>query len=155
MNFVLSQHAQVAMQRRQIPLDLRESVLYHPQQIVSDQRGNRVYQSILDFGDGQQLLVRAAVADALAPAGVIPVYRTSQIAMLWEDSMKGTYSADEAVLHILFSDAPIAESSEEKPGVIFDYDAEGQVVSIEILNASQHVLTPRAIEYELLGVAPT
>jgi uncharacterized protein YuzE len=53
------------------------------------------------------------------------------------------------------SDAPIAESSEEKPGVIFDYDAGGQVVGIEILNASQQVLNPHAIEYELLGVAPS
>jgi uncharacterized protein YuzE len=69
--------------------------------------------------------------------------------------MKVTYSADVDVLRILLSDAPIAESSEEKPGVIFDYDAGGQVVGIEILNASQQVLNPHAIEYELLGVAPT
>jgi len=83
MNFVLSQHAQAEMQRRQIPPDLLESVLHHPQQIVSDQRGNRVYQSILDFGGGKMFLLRAVVADALDPAVVITVYRTSQIARYW------------------------------------------------------------------------
>jgi uncharacterized protein YuzE len=41
------------------------------------------------------------------------------------------------VLRILFNDAPIEESNEEKPGVIFDYDGSGQVVGIEILNASE------------------
>jgi hypothetical protein len=86
MNFVLSRHAQEEMQRRQIPPDVLEAVLQHPQQIVLDQQGNRVYQSVLDFGGGKTFLLRAIVADDRDPAVVIPVYRTSQIARYWRTS---------------------------------------------------------------------
>jgi uncharacterized protein YuzE len=66
--------------------------------------------------------------------------------------MKVTYSADVDVVRILLRDTPIEESNEEKPGVIFDYDKDGHIVGIELLNASQQVQDPRAIEYALLGV---
>ena len=40
-----------------------------------------------------------------------------------------------------------APGSEDKPGVILDYDAAGNVVGLEILNASQRVDNPRAVDY--------
>ena len=61
--------------------------------------------------------------------------------------MKVTYDSDVDVLRILFSNAPIEESDEDKPGVILDYDKEGNVVGLEVLNASQRVENPRAVEY--------
>ena len=61
--------------------------------------------------------------------------------------MKVTYSPDVDVLRILFSEAEIEESDEDKPGVILDYDAEGRIVGLEILDASGHVENPRAVEY--------
>jgi uncharacterized protein YuzE len=54
--------------------------------------------------------------------------------------MKVTYDAVVDVVRILLSDAPIEESDEEKPGVILDYDKEGNLVGLEILNASQFML---------------
>ena len=39
--------------------------------------------------------------------------------------MKITYDPAEDVLRILFSNAPIEESDEEKPGVVLDYAAQG------------------------------
>lgn len=61
--------------------------------------------------------------------------------------MKVIYDPDVDVLRILFRDAPIDESDEDKPGVILDYDKDGNVVGLEVLNASQRVENPRAVDY--------
>lgn len=61
--------------------------------------------------------------------------------------MKVTYDSEVDVLRVIFSDARIEESDEDKPGMILDYDAAGNVVGLEILNASQRVDNPRAVEY--------
>jgi len=61
--------------------------------------------------------------------------------------MKVTYDSEVDVLRVLFSDARIQESDEDKPGVILDYDAAGNVVGLEILNASQRVDNPRAMDF--------
>ena len=53
--------------------------------------------------------------------------------------MKVTYDPGVDVLRILFRDAPIEESDEDKPGVILDYDKDGNMVGLEVLNASQRI----------------
>jgi uncharacterized protein YuzE len=63
--------------------------------------------------------------------------------------MKITYDPEVDVLRILFSDLPIEESDEEKPGVIFDYDRDGNIVGLEILNASVRIDNPRSVEYSI------
>ncbi len=65
--------------------------------------------------------------------------------------MKVTYDSEVDVLRIVFSDHPIEESDEDKPGVILDYDREGNIVGIEILDASQRVGNPLAVEYAVIG----
>mgnify|MGYP005834962999 CR=1 FL=1 len=65
--------------------------------------------------------------------------------------MKVTYDAEVDVLRILFSSRPIEESDEEKPGVILDYDEDGNLVGMEILNASKRIEQPRAVEYAVTG----
>jgi uncharacterized protein YuzE len=66
--------------------------------------------------------------------------------------MKVIYDNKTDTLTIIFNDAPVAESDEDKPGVILDYDVSGNLVSLEILDASRRVPTPTRIEYQ---VAPT
>ena len=63
--------------------------------------------------------------------------------------MKVTYDSEVDVLRVLFSDARIQETDEDKPGVILDYDAAGNVVGLEILNASQRVDNPRAMDFAM------
>ena len=61
--------------------------------------------------------------------------------------MKVTYDPEVDVLRILLSDAPIEESDEDKPGVILDYDKDGNIVGLEILEASKRTSNPQAMEY--------
>ncbi len=51
---------------------------------------------------------------------------------------------------ILKEGASVAESDEDKPGVILDYDHEGNLISLEILDASQRVTETRKIEFETI-----
>ena len=55
------------------------------------------------------------------------------------------------VLRILFSSQAIEESDEDKPGVIIDYDKDGNIVGIEVLEASKRVENPSALEYSVAG----
>ena len=64
--------------------------------------------------------------------------------------MKVIYDRETDTLTIIFADTPVTESDEDKPGVILDYDASGNLVSLEILDASQRVRLPSQIEYQVL-----
>ena len=60
--------------------------------------------------------------------------------------MKVSYDANVDVLRILLSDKTVFESDEDKPGVILDYDEAGNLVGVEILDASSHVENPHSVE---------
>jgi len=64
-----------------------------------------------------------------------------------DNLMKITYDPDSDTLTVEFRPGPVAESDEEKPGVILDYDEAGEIVGIEILDASRRVADPRTIEF--------
>jgi uncharacterized protein YuzE len=66
-------------------------------------------------------------------------------------AVKITYDPEVDVLRVVFSGAKIQESDEDKPGVVLDYDKDGNVVGIEILNASKRVENPRSVEYAVAG----
>jgi len=65
--------------------------------------------------------------------------------------MKITYDPEVDVMRIIFSSMPIEESDEEKPGVILDFDKDGNVVGMEILDASRRIENPRTVEYAVAG----
>ena len=53
--------------------------------------------------------------------------------------MKVTYDAETDTLTVLLRDAKARVSEEERSGVILDYDANNQLIAIEILDASSRV----------------
>ncbi len=67
--------------------------------------------------------------------------------------MKVNYDSKTDTLTIIFTDTLVAESDEDKPGVMLDYDENGNLVSLEILDASQRVNVPSKIEYQVSSVA--
>lgn len=65
--------------------------------------------------------------------------------------MKVTYDTKTDTLRILFSQSAIEESDEDKPGVILDYDKAGNIVGMEILDASKRIENPKALDYSVTG----
>ena len=98
MSFHISRHANEQIRRRGIPLELLDSVLQQPQQVL-------------------------------------------------ENVVKVTYDPEVDVLRIVLSEQPVEESDEDKPGVILDYDKAGNLVGLEILDASKRIANPRSLEY--------
>ena len=68
--------------------------------------------------------------------------------------MNVTYDEEVDVLTITLSNAPIVDSDEVKPGVILDYDAMGNTVSIELLDASRRVDSLYSVSYDYARVKP-
>ncbi len=62
--------------------------------------------------------------------------------------MKVKYDKQTDILYIRLSDIAIDESDGEKDGIILDYSANGQLVDIEVLNASKTAIEPSKVEYE-------
>ena len=67
--------------------------------------------------------------------------------------MKVIYDRETDILTVIFAETPVAESDEDKPGVILDYDENGNLVSLEILDASRRVSVPSKIEYQVSSLA--
>jgi uncharacterized protein YuzE len=53
--------------------------------------------------------------------------------------MKARYDAEADALYVRFAEATVIESEEVRPGVVFDYDDQGRIVAVEILDASEHL----------------
>ena len=64
--------------------------------------------------------------------------------------MKVKYDPEVDVLSFLLSEEPVEESDESKPGVILDFDRSGNVVGLEILDASKRMGNPMSVEYAIV-----
>lgn len=65
--------------------------------------------------------------------------------------MKLAYHADTDSLYIDLSEHPSVESREISDGIVLDYDAAGQLVGIDIDNASRKVQLQRLVLTGLQG----
>ena len=63
--------------------------------------------------------------------------------------MKVKYDREVDILYIRLTDKKIEESDEDRPGVVIDYDADGMMVGIEIMNASRRIESPAIVELEV------
>lgn len=64
--------------------------------------------------------------------------------------MKVEYDPDADALYIYLRDGEVETTDEQDGGLLFDLDAKGQVLGIEILNASSQVSRPDAIEFAVV-----
>jgi uncharacterized protein YuzE len=59
------------------------------------------------------------------------------------------YDKESDIIYIQFSENKVVESDEDKPGIILDYGENGDIVGIEVLNASKKTKQPNGIIYEV------
>ena len=65
--------------------------------------------------------------------------------------MKITYDPETDTLSIQLKEAHICESDELQDGVIADLDGDGNIIGLEILDASNRVTEPQNILFKCLG----
>ncbi len=66
--------------------------------------------------------------------------------------MKATYDRQTDTLTVILRDGVhVTESDEDKPGVILDYDDRGNLVSLEVLDASRRVSEASKMEFQTTG----
>jgi uncharacterized protein YuzE len=66
--------------------------------------------------------------------------------------MKIEYDPKADAMYIRLLAGTVAQSEEVRPGVVFDFDAAGRVLGIEMLDVSQRTDNPRELAMELVGV---
>ena len=65
--------------------------------------------------------------------------------------MKIEYDQQADAMYIRLRAGDVAESEEVRPGVVLDFDAQGQVLGIEILDVSKRIDNLRELSMELIG----
>lgn len=63
--------------------------------------------------------------------------------------MKIVYDPRTDTLDMILRDGHAVESDEEKAGIILDYDKDGNILSIEVLEASKKLSLPIGVSFEL------
>ena len=65
--------------------------------------------------------------------------------------MRVIFDPETDTLSLIFREDRIVESDEIREGIIIDYNKDGKIVSMEILDASEQISEPQGILYELKG----
>jgi uncharacterized protein YuzE len=64
--------------------------------------------------------------------------------------MKVRYDTHTDTLTVILREGvAVAESDEGRPGVILDYDEDGNLLSLEVLDASRKVTETRSVDFQL------
>ena len=64
--------------------------------------------------------------------------------------VKVSYDSRTDIVTVVLRDGvSVAESDEDKPGVILDYDDRGNLVAVEILDASKRITDARRVDFQM------
>jgi uncharacterized protein YuzE len=129
------------MARRAISEAQLRKVLRAPQAVVPAKRPGRVVvQGPVTLSDPPlEALSARGRRSGSGPAGGGHRVRDHPVQAVRSEAMKITYDAATDTLTVVLRDAPARISGEEKSGVILDYDGEGRLIALEVLDASARV----------------
>lgn len=144
--YSLSDHAEQQIRRRGLTHEIVFDVLANPDQEIKLDESKTIYQKIIYWQpESKNYLIRVIVNLEKILSWSLPHIRHPKSTNI----MKVKYNKEVDVVSIIFSDEQVEESDENKPGIIMDYDTKGNIVGIEILNASQRMSEVSKFEYEI------
>lgn len=72
---------------------------------------------------------------------------------VWSAAMKFEYDPQADALYIRLAVGLVADTEEVRPGLMLDYDADGKILGIEMLDVSKTADNPRELAMEVLASA--
>lgn len=137
--FALSGHAALEAGRRGLSPDIIRRVVEAPEQTEEIRPGRIVAQSRIQMGNDAKIYSIRVFVDV-----------DREILARW--GMKVTYDSRTDTLTVVFrEDVQVAESDEDKPGIVLDYDEAGNLISVEILDASSRVSDAGQVHFQRTG----
>ena len=86
MDFILSKHARIEIDRRGLSISQIEAILADPEQVVVAKDGLQCYQSRFINEHGGVTLLRIIVNGSKKSKVVVTAYQTSKVFNYWEES---------------------------------------------------------------------
>jgi uncharacterized protein YuzE len=132
--FNYTDHANKMLVERDITREWVERTILSPDAVEADPKHldrTRAYKTLPER-DGRVLRVVICSLRSGIP-------RNHALPRPEPQTMKTHYDAEADALYLRFAETPVSESEEVRPGIIFDFDSEGRIVAVEILDATEHL----------------
>jgi len=129
-----SAHADASLVDRELTREWVERVLQWPEAVEQDPKHPDRLRAFRNIPERDGRGASRGICTARRPLS-----RDHGVLRSRPETMKTRYDPEVDVLYVRFAEATIIESEEVRPGVILDLDAEGRIVAVEILDASEHL----------------
>ncbi len=84
-------------------------------------------------------------------AGTVPIFVSAKMGLSPLPAMKAIYDPKTDTLSLELKSGPVAESDEDMPGVILDYNDVDDHIAIEVLDASKRVAETRTMQFQIVA----
>ena len=149
---IVSEHARWQASRRGLKEAVVLRIARSPGHVIPVRPGREIRQSIVaQPPHSTKYLVRVVVDVSLHTAEIVTRARHKQDQEILEGTMKVNYDSHTDTLTVILRNAAVAESDESKPEIILDYDKAGNLISLEVLDASKRVEEPASVTMAAQG----
>ncbi len=131
----LTVHAAQMLRERRLDLAWVERVLFQPERIEADREDPTLRHAFGRIAERDGRVLRAVYNDTVISPRVVTIY----------------FDPEADALYLRLDDSFIVESEEVRPGIVLDFNADDQVVGVEILHVKDRVPAAnlRQIQFEV------
>ena len=133
MDYLLTEHARDALEKRQIPVAWMEMVFHAPQETESDPLDADLEHRLTRIREFDNRVLRVTINVRRTPPLIVTVFLTEGAAS--DEIERGPTDA----LYLTLTQSPSTRSEEIAPGIIDNYDERGCIVGIGMRCLSKRV----------------